>query len=165
MVATAIDYYSVQSQLVQNARAGGRGDTLIDHKDHGKVEMYHFEYTSPVGGITANKVISLGYLPQGKILPAHSYWMSTDFGSTGTIDLGFNEYKSNDGEVQAAAPEAIFNNLDVSGQDVKSDFTDGEVGPDGLDLSGFAELMFRTNTAGMQAGAVVHVYVAMIRGN
>lgn len=168
MVATSIDHYSTQSQLVANARAGGRGDTLIEHQDSGKLRIFYFNYTAPASGNpAAGEVLSMGFLPQGRIIPGLTCLHSTDFGSNGTIDVGFNEYNKNDGTVVAADPDELWDGLDVSGQDVETRLSETGVTAvkyGGFQLEGFAELIVTFNTAGMQAAAELHIFVAMVNG-
>lgn len=167
MAATAIDYYSVQSTKVKNARAGGRGDVLVDRRDFNKPRILHFKYVSPAGGIAASKVISMGYVPQGRIIPHLTALISTDFGSNGTIDVGFNEYKTNAGVTTVAAPAALWDDLDISGQAVNTTLAATGVTAvkySGFDVLGFAELIVTTATAGMQAAATLDIFIVQVSG-
>lgn len=168
MVATAVDHYSTQSQLVQNARAGGRGNTLIPHEDNGKLRIYHFRYVAPASGNPVDTdVISMGYLPQGKIIPHLTALTSTDFGAAGTIDVGLNEYKKNDGTVVAADADEFWNDLDVSGQAVNTTLAATGVTAvkyAGFELDGFAEVIVTLASGGMQAAAELNLFFAMVNG-
>jgi hypothetical protein len=168
MALTAIDFYSTQSTLAKNARAGGRGDTLIPHYDGGRLEVYHQRFVSPAGAVAAAKVISMGYLPQGRIIPHLTALIASDFGSNGTIDVGFNEYKKNDGTLVAADPDELWDDLDISGQAVNTTLAATGVAAvknEGFVLEGFAEVIVTTATAGMQAAATLDLFFVIARGN
>lgn len=168
MAETAVNYYSVQSQLVENARAGGRGDTLIDHKDGGKLQVFHMNYTSPGGGIADGSVVSLGYLPNCKVIPHLTSLQSTDFGGATTIDIGLNEYKKNDGTVVAADADEFFNDLDVSGQAVNTTLAVDGVATaqdQGFDVEGFAEVIMTLAGGTMQAAARIDIWFVVARAN
>jgi hypothetical protein len=169
MAPTAVNFRSTQSQLIQSARAGGRGDTLIPHGDGGKLEIFHMKYTSPAsGGPAATNVISMGYLPQGLLIPHLTSLICSDFGSTTTIDVGLNEYKKNNGTLVAAAPEKLWDNLDVSGAAVNTTLAATGVAAvknSGLLLDGFAEVIVTLASAGMQAAATLDLFFVVARGN
>lgn len=169
MAPTAVNFYSTQSQLVQNSRAGGRGETLIPHYDGGKLEVYHMKYTSPASnGPAATNVISMGYLPQGLIIPHLTALIASDFGSTTTIDVGLNEFKKNDGTVVAADDDEFWNDLDVSGQAVNTTLAATGVAAvknSGFLLEGFAEVIVTLASAGMQAAATLDLFFVVARGN
>ena len=169
MVATAATHYSTQSQLVENARNGGRGDTLIEHNDGGKLRVFHMHYTAPASGNpSAGSVISMGYLPQGLVIPGLTCLHATDFGSNGTIDVGLNEYKKNDGTVVAADADEFWNDLDISGQAVNTTLAATGVAvtlQQGFQVLGFAEVIVTLATAGMQAAATLDIFFVMATGN
>lgn len=171
MTATVPDFFSDQSTLTYAMREPGNlGDTLIPHYDGpNKLTIFHQSYTAPVSGNpTATEVISMGFLPQGLIIPHLTGLISSDFGSNGTIDVGLNEFKTNAGVLVAADPDEFWDDLDISGQDVNTTLAATGVTAvkyGGFNLTGYAEVLVTLATAGMQAGAQLHIYWAMLRGN
>lgn len=169
MAATVVDHYSTQSQLAADARAGGRGDTLIPHYDGGKLRVFHMKYTAPASGNPVDtEVISMGYLPQGLIIPGLTCLHSSDFGGAGTIDIGLNEYKQNDGTVVAADPDEFWNDLDVSGQAVNTTLAAtgvSAVKQGGFQLNGQAEVIVTLASGDMQAAATLDLFFVMACAN
>lgn len=172
MTVLTPDYNSDQQTTTKGLSSTyQRGNQLLLPADHGgKVRTFIGTYTAPAGGIATATIVNLMKVPAGRIISHLSYLSTSDFGSSGTISIGYNRHKKDaNGTTVESSIAAIALNVDVSGQAVNKNLMEltgastaiTSVG--GLTIEGWADILFQNNgTGGMQAAATLQLVLAMI---
>lgn len=166
MTVLTPSYYSEQVTTLRNKR----GDRLIKPADGGgRIRNFYAYYKNTTGAtIAANSIISLMFVPGGRIIPHLSYILTSDFGSTTTLEVGWNQYKENDTDTVTDDTNGLIDALDVSGQAVSqflSASASGSVAAvrsPGVTIGGYAEILAKVLGSTMAADATIELYLAMI---
>lgn len=163
MAPLTIDNRSDQETLRQNTR----GDALYAPYDYGKIRCYHFRFKNETGGtIAADSIIALGLVPQGLILPT-SKIICTDLGTGVTLDIGFDEYKKNDGVLVAADTDELVDGTDVATAAINSELHEigtAAVQNSGYVLDGQALLVCSPKGSTWAANGELNVYLYHVNG-
>lgn len=162
-MSLTLDYQSDQYAITQNLR----GDNLRPPSDYNKLRVIHFRYKNTTGStIAADKIVALGYVPQGLILPS-SVLICTDLGTSTNIDVGFDEYKKNDGTLVAADADFLIDGADVHTAAIEKTFNTigtANVTGAGYKLQGFALLVAQIKDDTMASNGEFNFYIHHISG-
>lgn len=144
-----------------------RGETLQQHYDVNKLRVYHARFNNDTGSVIAADInIALISIPQGLILP-QSRVICEDLGTGTLLDVGFDEYKKNDGTLVASNPDFLIDGADVSTAAINSEFhTIGTavVTNQGYVLEGQALLVCQPKVSTWATNAEINIYIYHVSG-
>ena len=119
---------TVKSTQVTNATAS-RPTFSEPNELQGRLRISYFDYTVPSGGLSANDIIQLNYLPAGRcrVLKSLSWVHSTTaFDSNADIDVGVEAHTDQDGSTSVSATtDDLLDGGDIATADTPIQFGTG----------------------------------------